>query len=100
MGELACQPVRSHCKFPPSLYNPSLQAVCAACCLPHVGVLLDLFFDPAAGRDLFLLLTFTGLHCVISQKTEIFRYWNGLHLETYFSRTSWKQVKTRSSGKN
>jgi hypothetical protein len=54
------------------------------------GFLLGLFFDPEDEGDMFLRdvgLTFNGLHCVISQKTELyvpFRLWDGFFDFIYF----------------
>jgi hypothetical protein len=47
----------------------------SACYLLHAGFLLGLYFDPEDEGDMFpakCLLTFNGLHGVISQKIELF----------------------------
>jgi hypothetical protein len=51
--------------------------------LLHVGILLGLFFDPEDGGDTYLKnhqLTYSGLHSIISQKTEVLQILHGCQL--------------------
>jgi hypothetical protein len=65
----------SHCWTYVNVTKSGHVGNCNICNLVQAGFLLGLFFDPQNGGDLFLgKLTFNGLHGVISQRKELFRW--------------------------